>query len=198
MSAQPTPMPAEFHVFDTTLRDGSQQEGLNLSVADKLTIAAPSTSSASDSSKAGGRVPIRPTPRFCCHGRQSTDAEERPAGLVRLYPAGGDEGRRRPLTAALREARAPVACIVAKSHDRPCRAGAAHHLGREPGNDHRHRAAPAAEVSGSSSTANTSLTAIARIPRTLEAVRAAGEAGAGSSCSATRTAACSHRGSVRS
>src|SRR6185295_1319866 len=28
-----------FHVYDTTLRDGAQQEGLNLSVADKLTIA---------------------------------------------------------------------------------------------------------------------------------------------------------------
>jgi 2-isopropylmalate synthase len=40
MSAQPRPKPAEFHVFDTTLRDGSQQEGINLSVADKLAIAA--------------------------------------------------------------------------------------------------------------------------------------------------------------
>jgi 2-isopropylmalate synthase len=30
----------EFHVYDTTLRDGAQQEGLNLSVADKLHIAA--------------------------------------------------------------------------------------------------------------------------------------------------------------
>src|SRR3954465_742807 len=28
-----------FHVYDTTLRDGAQQEGLNLSVEDKLTIA---------------------------------------------------------------------------------------------------------------------------------------------------------------
>jgi len=28
-----------FHVYDTTLRDGSQQEGLNLSVADKLAVA---------------------------------------------------------------------------------------------------------------------------------------------------------------
>jgi 2-isopropylmalate synthase len=28
-----------FHVYDTTLRDGAQQEGLNLSVADKLVIA---------------------------------------------------------------------------------------------------------------------------------------------------------------
>ena len=32
------PKPAEFHVFDTTLRDGSQQEGLSLSVTDKLAI----------------------------------------------------------------------------------------------------------------------------------------------------------------
>jgi 2-isopropylmalate synthase len=29
----------QFHVYDTTLRDGAQQEGLNLSVADKLVIA---------------------------------------------------------------------------------------------------------------------------------------------------------------
>ena len=27
-----------FHVYDTTLRDGAQQEGLNLSVEDKLVI----------------------------------------------------------------------------------------------------------------------------------------------------------------
>ncbi|MDR3069713.1 MAG: citramalate synthase [Propionibacteriaceae bacterium] len=29
----------EFHIYDTTLRDGAQQEGMNLSVADKLIIA---------------------------------------------------------------------------------------------------------------------------------------------------------------
>ena len=28
-----------FHVYDTTMRDGAQQEGINLSVVDKLTIA---------------------------------------------------------------------------------------------------------------------------------------------------------------
>ena len=32
------PAPADLQVFDTTLRDDSQQEGLNLSVADKLAI----------------------------------------------------------------------------------------------------------------------------------------------------------------
>lgn len=31
--------PSTFHVYDTTLRDGAQQEGMNLSVADKLAIA---------------------------------------------------------------------------------------------------------------------------------------------------------------
>ena len=32
-------VPDAFHVYDTTLRDGSQREGLSLSVHDKLTIA---------------------------------------------------------------------------------------------------------------------------------------------------------------
>ena len=32
-------MSATFHVYDTTLRDGAQQEGINLSVADKMAIA---------------------------------------------------------------------------------------------------------------------------------------------------------------
>ena len=31
--------PEAFHVYDTTLRDGTQQEGLSLSVADKLAVA---------------------------------------------------------------------------------------------------------------------------------------------------------------
>src|SRR4051812_24143484 len=34
-----TPETSEFHVYDTTLRDGAQQEGLSLSVEDKLAIA---------------------------------------------------------------------------------------------------------------------------------------------------------------
>jgi 2-isopropylmalate synthase len=38
-SAGPTPVPGRFDVYDTTLRDGAQQEGMNLSVADKIAIA---------------------------------------------------------------------------------------------------------------------------------------------------------------
>lgn len=33
------PVSDSFHIYDTTLRDGAQQEGLNLSVHDKLAIA---------------------------------------------------------------------------------------------------------------------------------------------------------------
>ena len=53
-----------------------------------------------------------------------------------------------PLTAALRDSRAPVVCLVAKSHDRHVAAGAAHHPRREPrhGPRHRHRTcAPAGQ-----------------------------------------------------
>src|SRR5882757_3847655 len=34
-----TPLGDEFHVFDTTLRDGAQREGISYSVADKLAVA---------------------------------------------------------------------------------------------------------------------------------------------------------------
>ncbi len=33
------PVNDSFHIYDTTLRDGAQQEGLNLSVHDKMNIA---------------------------------------------------------------------------------------------------------------------------------------------------------------
>ena len=41
MRTQPadTPLGDEFHVFDTTLRDGAQREGISYSVADKLAVA---------------------------------------------------------------------------------------------------------------------------------------------------------------
>ena len=33
------PRPDEFHVYDTTLRDGAQREGISYSVVDKLAVA---------------------------------------------------------------------------------------------------------------------------------------------------------------
>ena len=119
MPVQLRPKPADFHVFDTTLRDGSQQEGLNLSVSDKLAIAAlldelgvtfieggwPGANpgdTAFFSAMAGGQLRL-------------TNAQLVAFGFTRRV---GMKAADDPLTAAVRESRAPVACIVAKSHDR--------------------------------------------------------------------------------
>src|SRR5918998_2875186 len=119
MFSQLRAKPAEFHVFDTTLRDGSQQEGLNLSVPDKLAIAglldelgvgfieggwpgANPSDTAFFAAMANGGQPLR-------HATLVAFGFTRRVGL-----AAADD----PLTAALRDSRAPIACIVAKSHDR--------------------------------------------------------------------------------
>jgi 2-isopropylmalate synthase len=119
MSAQPRPKPAEFHVFDTTLRDGSQQEGLNLSVADKLTIAA-LLDELGVGFIEGGWPGSNPTDTAFFAAMADRAVTLKNAQLVsfgftrRVGIKAADD----PLTAALRDARAPVACIVAKSHDR--------------------------------------------------------------------------------
>ena len=119
MSSQLRPKPAEFHVFDTTLRDGSQQEGLNLSVADKLTIAA-LLDELGVGFIEGGWPGANPTDTafFAAMADEALtlkNAELVSFGFTRRV---GMKAADDPLTAALREARAPVACIVAKSHDR--------------------------------------------------------------------------------
>lgn len=39
MSTSPLPQRDAFHVYDTTLRDGAQREGISYSVVDKLAVA---------------------------------------------------------------------------------------------------------------------------------------------------------------
>lgn len=114
--------PAEFHVYDTTLRDGAQQEGLRLSVIDKIAIAAyldelgvgfieggwpganPNDTAFFESLKVGG-----PDGQF-----RLKNATLAAFGFTRrVGMAAADD----PLTAAVRDSGAPVACLVAKSHD---------------------------------------------------------------------------------
>ena len=119
MFAQLRPKPAEFHVFDTTLRDGSQQEGLNLSVADKLTIAG-LLDELGVGYVEGGWPGANPNDTAFFAAMADGAQALRNATLVafgftrRVGMKAADD----PLTAALRDSRAPVACIVAKSHDR--------------------------------------------------------------------------------
>ena len=138
------PKPAEFHVFDTTLRDGSQQEGLNLSVADKLAIAALIDELGVDFIEGGwpGANP-NDTAFFAAmaDGAQTLKhAELVSFGFTRRV---GMKAADDPLTAALRESRAPVACIVAKSHDRHVEQALRTTLAENLAMITRHRAAPA-------------------------------------------------------
>ncbi|MBS44981.1 MAG: citramalate synthase [Nocardioides sp.] len=107
-----------FHVYDTTLRDGAQQEGLNLSVADKLTIArlidqlgvgyveggwpGANPKDTEFFRRAQDELELR-------HARLAAFGSTRRAGI-----AAADD----PLVAALRDSGARTACLVAKSHDR--------------------------------------------------------------------------------
>jgi 2-isopropylmalate synthase len=119
MPVQLRPKPAEFHVFDTTLRDGSQQEGLNLSVPDKLAIAA-LLDELGVTFIEGGWPGANPgdTAFFSAMAEgqlRLTNAQLVAFGFTRRV---GMKAADDPLTAAVRESRARIACIVAKSHDR--------------------------------------------------------------------------------
>ena len=97
MSTPVRPAPVPFHVFDTTLRDGSQQEGLNLSVNDKLAIAALLDELGVDFIEGGwpGANPSD-TSFFPAMASGAVTLKNADPGRVRLHPPGGMQGRRRP------------------------------------------------------------------------------------------------------
>ena len=134
---------ATFHVYDTTLRDGAQQEGLNLSVADKLAIARQH------------RRPRRRLHRGRLAGREPEGHRVLPPGAggarpaaraargVRRDPAG--RAWRPPTTRWSRRCATPApGGHPGREVARPARrAGAAHHARGEPRDGPRHRVAPA-------------------------------------------------------
>jgi 2-isopropylmalate synthase len=115
MTATP---PRDFQVFDTTLRDGAQQEGIHLTVHDKLRIAGlldelgvtfieggwpgANPSDTAFFAEAVGSLHLR-------HSTLVAFGATRRVGLT----AATD-----PLTQALVDAQTDVVCLVAKSHDR--------------------------------------------------------------------------------
>ena len=108
----------QFHVYDTTLRDGAQQEGLNLTVADKLVIARHLDRLGVGFIEGGwpGAIP-KDTEFF---RRAQTELQLRHATLAAFGSTrkAGLAAADDPQVAALRESRAPVVTLVAKSHDR--------------------------------------------------------------------------------
>ncbi|MDT3398115.1 citramalate synthase [Streptomyces sp. B1866] len=107
-----------FHVFDTTLRDGAQREGINLTVADKLTIARHLDDFGVAFIEGGwpGANP-RDTEFFA---RAQAEIDFRHAKLVAFGATrkAGVCAEDDPQVTTLLDSGAPVVTLVAKSHDR--------------------------------------------------------------------------------
>ena len=113
-----TGLDADVQVYDTTLRDGAQQEGLSLSVADKLAIAAHLDELGVGFIEGGwpGANP-KDTEFFA---RAASELHLRSASLA-AFGATRRAGARAdadPQVRALLDAATPVVTLVAKSHSR--------------------------------------------------------------------------------
>ncbi|MDR2374409.1 MAG: citramalate synthase [Bifidobacteriaceae bacterium] len=108
-------MAKQLHVYDTTLRDGAQQEGMNLSVADKLQIAALLDRLGVDFIEGGwpGAIP-KDTEFFSRLAKEVTFGKATLAAFGSTRRAGGAAASD-PQVRALLEAEAPVVTLVAKS-----------------------------------------------------------------------------------
>lgn len=113
------PAPESFHVYDTTLRDGAQQEGLRLSVADKLKIAGHLDDFGVGFIE-GGWPGANPGDTAFFEAMRAGEVTLKHA-LLSAFGFTRRVGRKAaddPMIAAVRESGAPVACLVAKSHVR--------------------------------------------------------------------------------
>ncbi len=107
-----------FHVYDTTLRDGAQQEGLNLSVADKLAIARQLDALGVGYIEGGWPGANPKDTEFFARARTELDLENARLAAFGATRRAGVKAADDPLVAALRDSGAGVVTLVAKAHDR--------------------------------------------------------------------------------
>jgi 2-isopropylmalate synthase len=107
-----------FHVYDTTLRDGAQQEGLNLSVADKLSIARQLDDLGVGYIEGGWPGANPKDTEFFRRAAAELDLRHARLAAFGATRRAGVRAADDPLVAALRDSGAPVVTLVAKSHDR--------------------------------------------------------------------------------
>ncbi|WP_433497670.1 citramalate synthase [Sphaerimonospora sp. CA-214678] len=107
-----------FHVYDTTLRDGAQQEGLNLSVADKMAIARHLDHLGVGFIEGGWPGANPKDTEFFRRAQTELDLKHAQLAAFGATRRAGVKAADDPLVAALRESGAPVVTLVAKSHDR--------------------------------------------------------------------------------
>jgi 2-isopropylmalate synthase len=116
-----TPVGADIHVFDTTLRDGAQREGISFSVADKLAVARLLDEIGVGYIEGGWPGALPKDTEFFARAR--TELKLRHAVLV-AFGATRKAGVRvedDPQVRALLDAETPVVCLVAKSDVRHVR-----------------------------------------------------------------------------
>ena len=107
-----------FHVYDTTLRDGAQQEGLNLSVADKLSIAKQLDDLGVGYIEGGWPGANPKDTEFFRRAQEELDLKHAKLAAFGATRRAGVRAADDPLVAALRESGAGVVTLVAKSHER--------------------------------------------------------------------------------
>ena len=108
----------QFHVYDTTLRDGAQQEGLNLSVADKLTIARQLDGLGVGFIEGGWPGANPKDTEFFRRAKDELKLENAQLAAFGATRRAGVRAADDPLVGALRDSGAGVVTLVAKSHDR--------------------------------------------------------------------------------
>ncbi len=104
-----------FHVYDTTLRDGAQREGISYSVTDKLAVARLLDELGVGFIEGGWPGALPKDTEFFARARDRARPPARAAGRLRRHPQGRREGRGRRPGAGAARLRAPVITLVAKS-----------------------------------------------------------------------------------
>jgi 2-isopropylmalate synthase len=107
-----------FHVYDTTLRDGAQQEGLNLSVSDKLTIARQLDELGVGFIEGGWPGANPKDTEFFARARDELDLRHARLTAFGATRRAGVHAADDALIAALRDSGAAVVTLVAKAHPR--------------------------------------------------------------------------------
>jgi 2-isopropylmalate synthase len=107
-----------FHLFDTTLRDGAQREGINLTVADKLTIARYLDEFGVGFIEGGWPGANPRDTEFFARAREEIDFRHAQLVAFGSTRKPGTTAAEDPQVRALVDSQAPVVTLVAKSHDR--------------------------------------------------------------------------------
>src|SRR3954453_15258510 len=114
-----TPLGDAFHVYDTTLRDGAQSEGISYSVADKLAVARHLDALGVGYVEGGWPGALPKDPEFFARAAAG-ELSLRHAPLAAFGATGraGTSADRDPQVRALLDSGAPVITLVAKSDRR--------------------------------------------------------------------------------